>query len=129
MFSITYWFAVLPPSLSPNAPLRWGGIAIGCLIATVLLRRLLLPRITQSFARRPWQRCIHLLTTTGIVLLILLFFRYEEVPFLSSRFWLPILAVADLAWVAVIVREMIVRVPKQRAAWAAEQQQRKYLRR
>lgn len=122
------WFSLLPPPIAPNIRTLWGVGAVACLILAVLLRRILIPRIAQSFARQPWQRLARLLTTTGSALLVLLFFRFEGVPLLSSRSWLLLLGIVDLAWGAAIIWHALARVPKQRAAWEQEQVKRKYLR-
>lgn len=124
---LMYWFSLLTPELHPSATALWGGLAVLAILAGVLLRRVVVPRQRDAFARKPWRRTAHALTTTGILLLALLFFRAERIPFFGSRFWLLLLAIGDAVWIAAIVRHARVHVPQSRAAWAAEQQKRKYL--
>ena len=104
----------------------WGGIAAACIIAAFLVRRLLIRRLSKRFLQQPWQRLARLLTWTGIALAVLLFFRYEGVPFFSARFWLLLLGIGDIVWLIAIVRAF-TKVPVQKRAWEEEQQKRKYL--
>jgi hypothetical protein len=122
-----YWFSLTPPTLAPLQTQLWGAVALACIIAALLVRRIVVRRLTQRFLQIPWQRLSRLLAWTGIALLALLFFRYEGVPFFSARFWLLLLGAADLAWLIAIIRAL-VKVPAQRQAWQQEQEKRKYLR-
>ncbi|MBI4434635.1 hypothetical protein HY635_02355 [Candidatus Uhrbacteria bacterium] len=121
-----YWFSLTPPSLSMVHQRLWGGIAAACIIAALLVRRLLIRRLSKRFLQQPWQRLARLLAWTGIILLVLLFFRYEGVPFFGARFWILLLALGDLAWFVVIIRGFL-KVPVQKRAWEQEQTRRRYL--
>lgn len=127
MFSFSFWFSFTPPALAFVHERLWGGIAFALFLAAVLIRLLIVRRISQRFLQLPWQRLARLLTWNGIALAVLLFFRYEGVPFFSARFWLPLLAIGDVVWVIAITRHFFVKLPTQRRAWSEEQQKRKYL--
>lgn len=126
MLSISYWFSLTPPALAPIHVQLWVALALACIVAALLMRRLVIRRLTQRFLQQPWQRFARLLTWTGIALLVLLFFRYEGVPFFSARFWLLLLALGDIVWFIAIIRGFL-RVPAQRREWEREQQRRRYL--
>lgn len=127
MFSLNDWFSLTPPALALVQERLWGGIAFACILVAVLVRWFIIRRLSQRFLQHPWQRVARLLAWSGIMLAVLLFFRYEGVPFFSARFWLFLLAVGDAIWGIAIVRHALVKLPAQRRAWSEEQQRRKYL--
>ncbi|MBI4449709.1 hypothetical protein HY634_01500 [Candidatus Uhrbacteria bacterium] len=122
-----YWFSSTPPALSMTHQRLWGVIAFVCIIAAMLIQRFVARRIAQTFVRRPWTRIVKALAVNGILLWVLLFFRYEGVPFFGARFWLLLLGIGDIVWIVAIVRSF-VKVPKQKRAWEEEQTRRRYLR-
>ncbi len=124
--SLAFWFSLTPPALSIANQRLWGGIAAACIIAALLVRRLVIRRLGKRFLQQPWQRLARLLAWSGVILLVLLFFRYEGVPFFSARFWLLLLALGDLTWLVVIIRAF-TKVPTQKRAWEEEQTRRRYL--
>lgn len=126
MFSLSYWFSLIPSAVAAGAVQLWAALALACIVAALLVRRLVVRRLTQRFLQIPWQRIARLLTWTGIALLVLLFFRYEGVPFFSARFWLLLLALGDVVWLIAIIRGFL-KVPVQKRAWEEEQKKRKYL--
>jgi hypothetical protein len=94
LFSIRFWFALLPSPVRSNS--FWILLTMflvfvligigGKVIARYKRQDFVLSHIARRLGR-PF-------TPTGIVGLILLFFEYERVSFLSSRFWYLFL----LAW-------------------------------
>lgn len=125
---VSFWFSLTPPSLALRVVHIWGAIAIACIVATIIMRRLVLPRVTATYHRTPWRRFANALVGNAIALFVLLFFRYEDVPFFGARFWILVLIASDLAWVGVLARHLFVQLPAARRAWSAEQEKRKYLR-
>ena len=123
----TSWLSLTPPPLAPALQQAWGAIALVCVIVGMLVQQLIVRRRAQSFERKPWARVVKLLVVNGMLLWVLLFFRYEGVPFFGAAFWLLILAIGDIAWIVAITRAFR-RVPEQKRAWAEEQKKRKYLR-
>ena len=128
MLSLSYWFSLTPPAVIGGNVQLWGIAAFALFLAAVLVRLFIIRRISQRFLQQPWQRVARLLTWTGIALAVLLFFRYEGVPFFSARFWLLLLTIGDVVWLVVIIRHFLVKLPAQKRAWSEEQQKRKYLR-
>ena len=123
-----YWFSLTPPALTGTAGQVWGTGIAAAILSGVIVRVLVVRRITLAFARRPWVRVARALYVNGVFLAVLWFFRYEGVPFFGARFWLLILGIGDLVWAIAILRHFLVRLPKERAAIAVEQQKQKYLR-
>ncbi|MDO8599575.1 MAG: hypothetical protein Q7S02_05695 [bacterium] len=125
----SFWFSATPPALVPMAGRVWSGIAIVAILAGILFRAFVVRRASQAFVARAWARVTKFLTANGALLFVLLFFRYEGVPFFAARFWLLLLGIGDLLWVIAILRHLLVRLPKEKAALATEQQKQKYLKR
>jgi len=123
----SYWFSLTPPALAATAGRAWSGVIIAAFLAGVLIRAIIVRRAPHAFVQRAWARVARLLTVSGVLLLVLYFFRYEGVPFLGARCWLLLLAAGDAVWVVSIVRHFLVRVPKEREAMAVVQQKQKYL--
>ena len=126
--SWNFWFAIIPPPLSTRAQVIWTVLACAAIAGAIILRRAVLSKSRAPFSRTPWRRFARALTATGILLFVFLFFRYERTPFFSSRFWLLLLGIGDAVWIVAIIRHATVQIPKDRAAWEAEQQRKKYLR-
>lgn len=58
--------------------------------------------------------------------LVLLFFSFELIPFLSARFWLLLWVLSMLAWLGFIARSL-ARIPELKAQVEAEKNFKKYL--
>lgn len=121
-----FWFSSTPPALALTHQRLWGVIAFTVILAAMLVQRFVVRKIAQTFLKRPWSRVVKLLVANGLLLWVLLFFRYEGVPFFGARFWLLLLGIGDIAWIVAIVRTFL-KVPVQKRAWEEEQQKRKYL--
>ena len=65
------------------------------------------------------------LTNAGLGLL-LIFFNYEMVPFLSARFWLLLWAVSMLVWIFFIYR-IVIKIPEKRERLEKEKEFKRYI--
>jgi len=65
--------------------------------------------------------------TIGIIGFILLFFRYENVAYLSSRFLLLLLLIIVLVWLSFIIFYILRRYPKERVKYQEYLRISKYL--
>ena len=122
-----YWFSLTPSPIVGGAVTLWTVIGFLCLIAGALVASLIVRRTAQAFLRQPWARVSRLLVWNGILLFVLLFFRYEGVPFLGARFWVLLLVLMDGAWCIAIARHFLAKLPAQRRAWEEEQRKQRYL--
>jgi hypothetical protein len=128
LLSWSYLSGRFPTALSMQAHWTWliiCGLAIlSSIVIMVWSRR-------QTNMAPAWLklygRVSNALMTTGIVLLILFWFRYERLPFLSMRLfpllWLIILA----AWLGHIVYSAVKKVPTEVESWNDKQRIAKYL--
>ncbi len=128
LMSFSYWFSLTPPALSLGHARVWGVIGLLLIVAAIIVRRMARRQQGPEFLKQPWVRAARLLTTSGFFLWLFLFFRYERIPFFGARFWLLLLIIGDLIWIAVILRHIFIRIPAQRKSWEADREKRKYLR-
>lgn len=81
--------------------------------------------------RQDWQKIranlVNLFLTTGIIGLILLFFRIEGISFFSARFWWVILLLVFLIWLIMIAWHGLKILPKELKKKKEEEEFRKYL--
>jgi len=73
-----------------------------------------------------WNRLYTLFLSNAIIGLLLTFFNYEMVPFLSSRFWFLLWTVSMLIWLFFIYRA-VIKVPEKRARLEKEKEFKKYI--
>jgi len=67
-----------------------------------------------------------MLVVMGIVGLWYWFVAGQQIPFLSARFWLPLIVVAILVWILAIVRYVRKDVPAARAQVHSTKDDKKY---
>ena len=58
--------------------------------------------------------------------LLLTFFNYEMVPFLSARFWLLLWAAGMVVWLAFIIG-LVVKIPQRKVLLEKEKEFKKYV--
>ncbi|MBI4433770.1 hypothetical protein HY632_03280 [Candidatus Uhrbacteria bacterium] len=124
---IRYWLTLTPPPLSASREAIWGMVGLLSVCGAIGIARVLLPKMRQVMYRRAGMRLAWGVGGTGAWLLLLLFFRSEEIPLLGARFWVLLLTGADVAWLIWWVREVRVRIPAQLAAQEAQREKGKYL--
>jgi hypothetical protein len=123
-FSFSYWLNLRPNPIEPTAQKFFLSFVIILLVLTVVFFVLKLKN--RSFYNRIWRKLNTFFLTNFIVGLLFLFFAYEMIPFLSSRFWLLLWLMSDLVWLYFIIR-LLMGVPKIRKAIAKEKEFKKYL--
>lgn len=73
-----------------------------------------------------WRSLYYFFLANAIIGLILTFFNYEMVPFLSARFWFLLWGASLLIWLFFIYRT-IVKIPQKKARLEKEKEFKKYL--
>jgi Na+/serine symporter len=73
------------------------------------------------------RRLSHLFITMGIVGLVYLFFAWQGVALLSSRFWLIIWLACTVVWAGFIVKYLFLEAPKIRREIEEKRKFEKYL--
>lgn len=73
-----------------------------------------------------WSSLYVFFLINAIIGLLLAFFNYEMVPFLSSRFWFALWAVSMLIWLFFIYK-IAIKIPGKRQQLEKEKEFKKYL--
>lgn len=73
------------------------------------------------------RRFVAYLFTFGFVGLILIFFRWQEIPVLAARFWILAWVITGLVWLGLILRYLLKEWPKERTIDQEARLKEKYL--
>jgi len=123
LFSLSFWFNLRPGSFS--AVQRYfllgfiGLLLVGLVVFFIIKRR---PGKNRYPARLFYDFCF----TNALIGLILLFFNYELIPFLSAHFWYLLWLVAMVWWFISIIKR-IKGVSKKRSEESSAPDLKKYL--
>jgi heme A synthase len=122
LFSVSYIFqnAPNPEGLYRYLAIFFGLEIVGALIIAAFGRQ-------KSPTRKVKSSFFSLLLTTGIIGLSLIFFRFEEIPYLGSRLMLIILFLVLICWVAFIFWHWLIILPEEQREIREQQRFQKYL--
>ncbi len=123
LLTLRYWFN---PSPGPLVIQKYFIFFIVLLFAASLLTAFLKKYYRKTLYRRFWQKLHSFFYTNTIIALLLLFFTYELIPFLSSRFWFIIWALSMAIWLFFIDKE-IRRIPQLKEQLKKEEEYKKYI--
>lgn len=112
-FSPTHLFSLRPPALHNRAMLILA-LVFGALLLAGLAIKFMLPKVKDALKIKGWRRLIHLCLTLGLLGFVYLFFGWQGVALLSSRFWLLVLLAVFLVWLFFIAKYFFLTVPKLR---------------
>ncbi len=73
-----------------------------------------------------WNNLYYFFLTNAIIGLVLTFFSYETVPFLSARFWFLLWVLSMAVWLVFIYR-LMAKIPKKKAQLEKEKEFKKYI--
>lgn len=118
-----YWFTLEPEALIPLAQQIFIGLIIFLALAALVVALL---KNGGGIYRGLFKRVYSFCLTNALLGLILLFFNYETVPFLSARFWLGAWAVTMIVWLVFIGRQL-KSIPVLRKQLEQEKEFKKYL--
>ena len=124
LLSLKFWFNLRPGALLPIYQKTFV-IFVLALIIFFLFCRLLAGRkrgLYTSF----WRRLQSFSLANTFIGLILLFFNYELIPFLSARFWLLLWAALMLSWL-VFVAKSLLAIPEKKKKLEEEKEYKKYI--
>jgi len=80
----------------------------------------------QSLYATLWKSLYNFFLTNAIIGLILIFFNYEMVPFLSARFWFLFWGIGIVVWL-VFIYKVIIKIPQRKARLEKEKEFKKYI--
>lgn len=120
-----FWFNPRPGafiSFSLQAVL----VFIFLLVILSIISGIIKKRWFKSLYSSFWGGLYAFFLTNGIIGLLLTFFNYEMVPFLSARFWFLLWVISMLVWLYFIYR-VAAKIPAKRAQMEKEKEFRKYI--
>jgi hypothetical protein len=125
LLNYRYWFNSRPEPLWPNDDkiFMW---LFGLIVALGIVSFFLKRQNGQNPYRKMWTSLFNLSWVNLLIGLILLFFSYELVPFLASRFWIIFWAIEAGIWIFFIVRDAL-KIPQLLAKLKEEKQYKQYI--
>ena len=123
-FSLKYWFDLRPEALA-NTGQRYFLSFIIVLLGLTITSGILKAK-QKSLYNKIWKKFNSFFLTNFIISLLLLFFTYEMVPFLSARFWFLLWGLSILVWIFFIGKEFI-KIPKIKQEIEKEKEYKKYI--
>lgn len=73
------------------------------------------------------QKLVNALFYTGFIGLLLVFFRWQGIPYFASRFWLLLWLIISIVWIGRIVYYLLKKFPKERSLFEERLVRERYL--
>lgn len=99
LLSLSFWFDLQPPVLSPTFERGFFILFAGMIIIGSIARIVARKKDVDRFVARGYKRIAQMIVVMGFVGLIWYFFSYELVYFLGARFWFLVWAIGLCYWV------------------------------
>ena|SRR3990167_3317889 len=120
-----FWFNLRPGAfIGLSLKIVLGFIAL--LIILTIVSGLIKRKWSKSLYACFWSSLYVFFLTNVVIGLLLTFFNYEMVPFLSARFWFLLWAIGMLVWLFFIYKIMI-KIPQKKALLEKEREFKKYI--
>ena len=101
--SLHWWFTLRPGPLE-SAFIRWALVLlIIILFGSAVFCGVLRGRHCPAAFKKLYSKIIYWGATLGILSLVLLFFSFQEIPFLSMRLWWGLLFLGGMVWLVFIL--------------------------
>ena len=120
-----FWFASRPGVYQSTAIKALLGFIL-VLIILALASGIIKQRRAKGLYTPFWSALFRLFATNSLIGLLLLFFNYELVPFLSARFWYLLWALGLLIWLYFIYK-IVAKIPGKREQLEQEREFKKYI--
>jgi len=125
LLTLNYWFNLRPESLLPYAQKTLIGFII--LLALLALALAIINiKSRGSIYRGLFKRLYSFCLGNTLIGLVISFFNYEDVPFLSARFWLGLWILIMIIWLVFITKKLKA-IPQQKKQVEQEKELKKYL--
>lgn len=122
-----YWFDLTPAPLGLVTEYVFLAIFVLSVLIGLVVRFMKKRRINDRFVLRAFQSFSRMLITMGGLGLLLLFFSFEQIRLLGSRFWYPLWLIGLSVWLFLILRRYFTVAPKERVREELRRQKEKYL--
>ncbi|MFA6533580.1 MAG: hypothetical protein WCT37_00230 [Patescibacteria group bacterium] len=127
LLSLGFWFTVQPgPFLAAAAQFLLVLFGL-CLVAAVVFFLISRAKKHDRVIWRLFKKLQSYFTTLGLIGFLILFFFYQQIPYLSSRFWLIVWLLIVLVWAGFIGKFGFIEVPRLRVERAEKEKIEKYL--
>lgn len=118
-------------SLRPTI-IQWRAIIIlvaifGLLITVGIVSKVMAAKIKDGLKVKAWRRLYYLTLTIGILGFVYLFFAWQGVALLASRFWLLIIFLTAIVWLGFIAKYWFLEIPKLRREIQQKRNFEKYI--
>lgn len=124
IFSIKLWTNIRPGSLQPEFQ-KILIVVVACLLVFSIVFSLLKNK-KRSLYNKIWQRLASFCVSNFIIGVLLLFFTYELVPFLSMRFWFLLWGIGMIVWLFFILK-IYFKIPELKEKLEKEKEFKKYI--
>jgi hypothetical protein len=125
LITLKFWLDLRPPALLPI----YENILIGFIVlltVAAILSSLNGKKYGNGLYGKIWKRIFSFSLTNAILGLLLLFFSYEVVPFLSARFWFILWGASMAIW-AYFIFKASKEIPKIKEQMEKEKEFNKYI--
>lgn len=123
LLTIDYWFNLAPETFVPLAQKLFIGFVILLAVAALAVA---IAKGRSSLYRGFFKRLYAFCLTNALIGLLLLFFNYESVPFLSARFWMGLWLLAMIGWMIPVVKGLMA-IPHKKKEMEQEKEMKKYI--
>lgn len=123
LLTIDYWFNLAPETFVPLAQKLF--IAFVIILAAAALA-VAIAKSRSSLYRGFFKRLYAFCLTNSLIGLLLLFFNYERVPFLSARFWMGLWLLMMIGWMIPLIKGLTA-IPQKKKEREQEKEMKKYI--
>jgi hypothetical protein len=127
LLSPSYWFTLNPPAVWQGAGRSLVVIFLGMVVASIVIRRMKLPRAKDRYQAAMYRRLADMLSTMGGVGVALFFFSFQQIRLLGARPLYVLWVIGLIVWIALIVRYVKKIAPADRAREIERREKEKYL--
>lgn len=124
LFSLQMWLNTRPGSLQPEFQKMLLALLFIFLVLSFVFN--IIKNKKRSLYYKIWQRLAFFSVTNLIIGLILLFFTYELIPFLSMRLWFLLWGTGMLVWAGFVLKAYL-KIPEIKEKIAKEKEYKKYI--
>lgn len=99
LLSISYWFELIPGPLGKTGEIAFITLLLLFLLSSIVA---MIYKRKGGLYKKTLTRLYNFSISNFVIAVILLFLRYEVVPFLSARFWIALWFITAVIWLYVI---------------------------
>ncbi|MDD4332633.1 MAG: hypothetical protein PHT51_00800 [Patescibacteria group bacterium] len=124
LLTLKYWFTLRPEAFLPVYLKAF--IALIILFAVLFVVFWLLGKKKKALYANIFRRLSSFFASNFFIGLVILFFSYEMVVFLSARFWIMFWGIEMLVWLIAIIRKL-KEIPERKKQLEKDKEFKKYI--